>query len=62
VTPREIRELREKFNLTRQKFAIAIGVGERTVARWEGGDSVPSPLAMEKIRLFASEHGIMLPV
>jgi putative transcriptional regulator len=44
-----IRELRENFVLSQEALARKLGVAVRTVARWESGDSKPSPLAMERI-------------
>lgn len=44
-----IRELRQNFLLSQEALARKLGVAVRTVARWESGDSKPSPLAIEKI-------------
>ena len=45
-----IRELREARSLSQEAFARLLGVSVRTVARWEGGVSRPSPLALEKLQ------------
>jgi len=47
VTP---QALREKLGLSRSTWARSLGVNERTVTRWEDGDSEPSGLAAEVIR------------
>lgn len=44
-----IRALRENLVLSQEALARKLGVAVRTVARWESGDSKPSPLAIEKI-------------
>ncbi|MBE9216717.1 helix-turn-helix transcriptional regulator [Plectonema cf. radiosum LEGE 06105] len=43
-----IRELRNSFGLSQEKFATQLGVTCLTINRWENGRSQPSPLAMEK--------------
>lgn len=48
-----IRKLRERLGLTQAELAARIGVSWRSVARWEAGDSTPSPLAraqLEKLK------------
>jgi len=42
-------DLRKALDLTRAQFARALGVSERTVARWEEGTVVPLGLAAEII-------------
>ncbi len=51
-----IRELRSVLKLTQEKFAGRLGVSVRTVNRWENGQTIPSPLAMEKIRDLLQQH------
>lgn len=51
-----IRELRLQFNMTQQALAMRLGVGLRTVQRWEAGQNIPSPLAIQQIKeLFGGE-------
>ena len=45
----EIRTLREEAVLSQEALARNLGVAVRTVARWESGNSKPSPLAIEKL-------------
>jgi putative zinc finger/helix-turn-helix YgiT family protein len=40
LTPEEIREGREKLELTQKQFANLLGVGEATVSRWETGAQI----------------------
>lgn len=42
MTTAELRALRESLGLSLRAFAAAVGVGERTVDRWERGDSRPA--------------------
>ncbi|TWC00779.1 helix-turn-helix protein [Bradyrhizobium macuxiense] len=43
----EFEELRLKTGLTRAETANLLGVTERTVVRYEGGESRPSPIAIK---------------
>lgn len=40
-TPRAVRSFRDEFNVTRTRFGRLLSVDERTIARWEAGDSTP---------------------
>ena len=55
--PRLIRELRERTELTQEKFAAKLGVTFPTVNRWENGRAKPSPLAMNRIEELLREMG-----
>ena len=46
----QIRTLREGAVLSQEALARNLGVAVRTVARWESGNSKPSPLAVEKLQ------------
>jgi len=48
-----LRKLREEQSLSQEALARLIGVSVRTVARWENGESKPSPLAVEKLQRIA---------
>ena len=53
-----IKEKRSTLGLTQKDFADALGMGrngERTLRRWENGESSPSSLEMELIMQFASK-------
>ncbi len=41
------KPLREWFGLTQEQFATAVGVGRRTVARWEAAGSGPERYTAE---------------
>jgi DNA-binding transcriptional regulator YiaG len=45
-----IREVREAQALSQEAFARLLGVSVRTIARWESGESRPSPLAIERLQ------------
>jgi putative zinc finger/helix-turn-helix YgiT family protein len=40
LAPEEIRQGREKLELTQKQFANLLGVGEATVSRWETGAQI----------------------
>jgi putative transcriptional regulator len=45
-----IRELRQLAQLTREQFAVVLGVIYSTLNRWENGHMQPSPLALRQVR------------
>ena len=52
-----IRELRNLFGLSQEKFAAQLGVTCLTINRWENRRSKPSPLAMGMVELLLVEMG-----
>lgn len=53
-----IKEKRQKLGLTQKDFADALGMGrngERTLRRWENGESTPSALEYKSIMHFAED-------
>lgn len=55
----QIKEKRMKLGLTQKDFADALGLdrhGDRTLRRWENGETTPSPLILKSILNFASER------
>lgn len=53
-----IKEKRERLNLTQKEFADALGLGksgDRTLRRWENGESTPSALEFNVINNFPEE-------
>lgn len=46
----EIREIRNKMNLSQQKFGNYFGIPLRTVQRWEYGESKPSVYVVNMIK------------
>jgi putative zinc finger/helix-turn-helix YgiT family protein len=49
--PDRIRALRAKYGLTQLQLERLMGVGPKTVARWEGGGVVPSAAAHRLLRV-----------
>ncbi len=47
----EIRDLRDWYGMTQAQFAHAVGVSERAVIRWEGGEVEPLPTAKRSLAL-----------
>lgn len=54
LTPDEIRELRDRHNLSRAAFARRNGFGEATLARWERGESIQNTSTDRYLRLLKS--------
>ncbi|MCK5616635.1 helix-turn-helix transcriptional regulator [Candidatus Pacearchaeota archaeon] len=50
MNKKEIKKLREKLNMSQEKFAALLGVTRLTVIHWENGIYKPSPLALEKLK------------
>ncbi len=44
-----VRSLRERMDLTQERFAAKLGVTFASVNRWENGRAKPSPLALKQI-------------
>ncbi|MEH7493827.1 DNA (cytosine-5-)-methyltransferase [Neobacillus niacini] len=59
-----IKEKRERLGLTQKEFSDALGLGrngERTLRRWENGESHPSPLEYRRIMDFPEEPRFPAP-
>ena len=56
MTPEQITALRLALGLTRQLFAVRVGVAQMTVYRWETGESVPRGLVLKKLRFMARRY------
>ena len=52
----EVREIRKAMGLTLEQFAAGLGVAVRTVTRWEGGESRPSPV-MRRLLVSIAKRG-----
>ncbi len=53
-----IKEKRERLGLTQKEFADALGMGkngDRTLRRWENGESIPSPLEYKSLMEFPED-------
>ncbi|RFU65118.1 DNA (cytosine-5-)-methyltransferase [Peribacillus glennii] len=60
----EIKEKRDRLGLTQKEFADALGLGkngDRTLRRWENGESYPSPLEYKTIMDFPEEPPFPAP-
>ena len=51
-----IKRLRGVLSLSQERFARLVGVSVRTVARWEAGETVPSPLAERQLAALERLH------
>lgn len=47
-----IREARERLGLTRDEFALILGVTKMTMSRWESGINAPTAYRQRLIRSF----------
>ena len=45
-----IRQTRDRLAVSQEALARKLGVSVRTIARWELGESTPSPLALNQLR------------
>src|ERR1035438_10428736 len=52
LTPKNIRQNREKLSLTQKELALAIGVAEATISRWENGAQIQQRSSDNLLRLF----------
>lgn len=58
INGNDIKKLRQKFNLTQKELADALGLqkfGDRTIRRWESGETSPSKLEQKCINDFFNE-------
>lgn len=71
LLPEEIRSLRERLGLTQPQMEAALGIGEKTVVRWETGRVLQNQATDNLLRLIdrdpsaiehlAELHGVELP-
>ncbi len=57
MTPREVKQLRERLGMTQQQLAVALDVTVTTVARWEQGARAVGPLATLALSHLAQQRG-----
>lgn len=61
-----VREIRKSLSLTQSALGLRIGVAERTVQRWETGESRVSGAAVTLLNQLKEEilrsHGIDVPI
>ncbi len=55
--PDLIRTLRQRMNLSQEKFAAYLGVSFQTINRWEKGRATPSQMAIKLIELQLRQMG-----
>ena len=60
MTPAEIRQLRERHELSRAEFADLTGLGEATIARWERGALIQNVGNDRFLRLLGREENVGL--
>jgi transcriptional regulator with XRE-family HTH domain len=58
---KEIRAIRKKLGLSQAKLAIALGVRENSIWRWEAGVMQPRESVCRLLRLLVLEHGDLEP-
>jgi putative transcriptional regulator len=51
IKPPDIKEVREKLNVSQNEFAIMIGVSVRTLQNWEQGRRTPEGPAKALLRI-----------
>ena len=54
ITPAEIMDLRENFNMSRGVFAQYLHISSRTLENWEQGRSKPNEQAITLLKLVKS--------
>lgn len=54
---RLVRALRERLDLTQERFAAKLGVTFTSVNRWENARARPSPLALRQIEQLVNDLG-----
>jgi len=57
MTPDQIRDLRERLDLSRRELALQLGVAKRTVDRWEQGRGNPNCSAEKMLKILEGEAG-----
>ena len=58
LSPREIRDIRQRHGLTRAEFAKISGLGEASLGRWENGTIIQSHGNDRYLRLLAEPNGV----
>lgn len=51
LTPEQIKDVRERLGITQQLLSRLLGVGDKTVARWECGMVIQNKMADDLLRL-----------
>lgn len=53
LKPKQIRAIRDRFQMNRTEFAILTGIGEASLARWESSAQIQTPAMDLLLRLVA---------
>jgi putative transcriptional regulator len=51
LTPEEIKEIREQFNLSQAVWSRLLNVGATTVRKWERGETSPDGASMKLLNI-----------
>lgn len=60
LTPDEIRAIRDELGLTQEQLEQALGLGAKTVVRWETGRVIPQRSTDDLLRLIRRDHGALV--
>ena len=60
LSPRQIRDIREKLHMSREEFAKTTGFGEATLGRWERGEGIQSYANDRYLRILQQPNGFNL--
>jgi putative zinc finger/helix-turn-helix YgiT family protein len=58
LTPAQIRNIRSRVNLTRERFAALTGIGTASLSRWETGELIQSAGYDKYLRLLESAENL----
>jgi HTH-type transcriptional regulator/antitoxin MqsA len=59
LLPEDIRELRKRLGLTQEAFENSLGLGPKTVVRWESGKVIPSRAAALLLEALRRDPSLM---
>ena len=54
----EIKQIRQRLNMTQKLFAAALGVSVKTVEAWESGTNTPTGIANRMLELLSRDNGL----
>jgi len=55
MTGNDTRRIRMQIGMTQEQFAHLLGVSVGSISKWESGKTLPSPLAIDKIKSIMKE-------
>ena len=58
VSANEVKELRQRLNMTQSTFAAVMGVSNKTVEAWEKGTNVPAGTARRMLGMLRADNTI----